>query len=214
MAYYKSLEGLKGIQTDFNKFVFSWNSAVNDYQAHFLWIYKEDELDKPQMWKYAQCINNRIQVTFQYSNISLQEIKKLRFLIFLSDDQRAPSQKNIYCMSLKPEFLCTVCCGTAEIKWKWIPDKTGMQLLISSDKKIPEGLLYYDYFYGNKNFCFDIPGDINSGENYYGDVYFPDLPAQPQLRSREPNLRLEILDGRTGKNEGGFFRKIADMIRH
>lgn len=220
MAYYKALKGLKGIQTDFNRFQFSWNSAGNDYQAHFLWIYKEDELNAPQMWKYSLCMDNRIQVTFQYNSVPLQEIRKIRFLVFLSDEQRAPSQNDIYVMSQSPEFLCEVCCGTGTITWKWVADKSGMGLVINSDKKIPEGILYFEYLYGNKMFCFDIPGEINCGDNFYGSIYFPDPAVTPQLRTREQNLRLSVGNGKnTGKPQGntgngGFFRKITDMIRH
>lgn len=220
MAYYKALKGLKGIQTDFNRFQFSWNSAGNDYQAHFLWIYKEDELNVPQMCKYSQCMDNCVQVTFQYNSVPLQEIRKIRFLVFLSDEQRAPSQNDIYAMSQRPEFLCEVCCGTGTVTWKWVSEKSSMGILIKSDKKIPEGILYYEYPYGNQMFCFDVPGEINCGDNYYGNIYFPKLSGIPQLKSREQNLRLSMGNGRnTGKpqgntNNGGIFRRITDMIRH
>lgn len=219
MAYYKPLDGLRGVQIDFNKFQFSWNTG-NDYQAHFLWIFKEDELNTPQMWKYGQCIENRIQVSFQYNNVPLQEIRKVRFLIFLSDEQRAPSQNDIYIMSQNPKFLCEVCCGTGEIQWRWVADKPGMGLIINSDKKVPEGILYYDYVYGNKQFYFEIPGEISCGDNFYRNIFFPELPAAPQLKSREPNLRVcqatgkNAVKSRGGTDNGGFLKKIADMIRH
>lgn len=219
MAYYEPLKGIQGIQTDFNKFQFSWESAGNDYQAHFLWIYKEDE-PVPQMWKYSKCIDNRVQVTFQYNNVPLQEIRKIKFLVFLSDDQREPSRNDIQIMSQRKDFLCEVCCGTGEIGWKWIADQKGMRLMIRSEKKIPEGILYYEYPYGNKMFRFDIPGEINLGDNYYGYVYFPEIPGLPQLQSRVQNLRISAVNGKnTGKtqdntNNGGFFKKFADMIRH
>ena len=68
---YKPLKGLRGIQmqADFTRFQFSWDSAGNDSRVHFIWIYKEDELNNPRMFSYAQCIDNRIQVAFQYNNI-------------------------------------------------------------------------------------------------------------------------------------------------
>ena len=94
---YKPLKGLRGIQmqADFTRFQFSWDSAGNDSRVHFIWIYKEDELNNPRMFSYAQCIDNRIQVAFQYNNIPMQEIRKIRFLVFLSEDQRAPSREDL-----------------------------------------------------------------------------------------------------------------------
>ena len=77
---YKPLKGLRGIQmqADFTRFQFSWDSAGNDSRVHFIWIYKEDELNNPRMFSYAQCIDNHIQVAFQYNNIPMQEIRKIR----------------------------------------------------------------------------------------------------------------------------------------
>ena len=47
---YKPLKGLRGIQmqADFTRFQFSWDSAGNDSRVHFIWIYKEDELNNPR----------------------------------------------------------------------------------------------------------------------------------------------------------------------
>ena len=125
MAYFEPPKGLKGVQIDFNRFQFSWDSAGNDQRAHFLWIYKEDEMNMPQMIKYSQCMDNRVQVTFQYSSVPLQEIRKIRFLAFLSDEQRLPSRNDLYHMVQKPEFLCEVCCGTGEILWQWKQEAQG-----------------------------------------------------------------------------------------
>lgn len=213
--HYKPLRGLRGIQTDYNKFQFSWDSAGNDYQAHFLWVYKEDELDRPYVMKYAQCINNRIQTIFQYNNVSLQEIRRIRFLVFLSDNQMAPSGQELNELSRYPEFLCEVCCGSGEIEWKWIQDQSGVTLGINSNKKIPQGILYYEYLYGNKMFRFHIPGEIRCGENYYRNIYFPgDMAGTPQLRSSEQNVRLSVWNGKNkGSKNGGLLDKLANMIR-
>lgn len=220
MAYYKPLKGLQGIQIDFNKFQFSWNPSENDNRAHFLWIYKEDELDMPQMWKYAQCIDNHIQAVFRYNHVPLQEMRKIKFLIFLSDEQKAPSQNEIYEMGQTKEFICEVCSGTGEIKWRWVRDKSGVKLSINSDKKIPEGLLYYEYMYGNRWFCYEIPGEIYCGDNDYGDIYFPDMVELPQIKSREPNLKVQMMNGKSmgkvpeNKKNGGILKKMVDIIRH
>lgn len=213
--HYKPLRGLKGRQTDYSKFQFSWDSAGNDYQAHFLWIYKEDELQTPYVMKYAQCMDNCVHTNFQYNSVSLQEIRKIRFLVFLSDNQMAPSGNELNELSRHPEFLCEVCCGTGEVEWKWIQDQAGMTLGINSNKRIPEGILYYEYLYGNKMFRFYIPGEIRCGENYYRNIYFPgDMTEIPQLRSGEQNLRVSMWNGRTkGSRNGGLLDKLANMIR-
>lgn len=222
MAYhYKPLKGLRGVQTDFSKFCFSWDSAGNDYQAHFLWIYKEDELNRPRMLKYAQCIDNYVQVSFQYNNVSLQEIKKIGFLIFLTDQQREPSRQELNEMRQHSEFLCYVCCGTGKINWKWVQQPQGMNLVIVSDKKVPEGILYYEYAYGNKSFQFEIPADIQCGENQFGNIYFPSLDQVPQLKSRERNLQLCFINSKAvtkmkpndGNKGGNFLSKLARAIK-
>lgn len=220
MAYFEPPKGLKGVQIDFNRFQFSWDSAGNDQRAHFLWIYKEDEMNMPQMIKYSQCMDNRVQVTFQYSSVPLQEIRKIRFLAFLSDEQRLPSRNDLYHMVQKPEFLCEVCCGTGEILWQWKQEAQGMKLTIDSEKKLPEGVLYFEYPYGNKIFQFDIPGEIQCGTNYYEKICFPALTVMPQLKSREANVNIMTGNGKKAgkisadKNNGGFFKKITEIIRH
>ena len=107
---YKPLKGLRGIQmqADFTRFQFSWDSAGNDSRVHFIWIYKEDELNNPRMFSYAQCIDNRIQVAFQYNNIPMQEIRKIRFLVFLSEDQRAPSREDLASLYQDSGYICEV----------------------------------------------------------------------------------------------------------
>ena len=162
---YKPLKGLRGIQmqADFTRFQFSWDSAGNDSRVHFIWIYKEDELNNPRMFSYAQCIDNRIQVAFQYNNIPMQEIRKIRFLVFLSEDQRAPSREDLASLYQDSGYICEVCCGTGEVKWRWLQEPAGMTLFMNSNKKIPENILYYEYRYGNKTFQFEIPGEEKPG---------------------------------------------------
>ena len=217
---YKPLKGLRGVQTDFNKYRFTWDSAGNDYQAHFLWVYKEDELNRPYMLKYAQCINNCVQTTFQYNNVSLQEIRKIRFLVFLSDQQSALTREEMQMLSQQPEFLCEVCCGSGEAEWNWIQEQSGVSLAVNSNKIIPEGILYYEYSYGNKLFQFELPGEIKCGENYYRNIFFPgDLSEIPRLKSRVPNLKLvpwnKKVQGKTPEKQkkGGFLDKLVNAIR-
>ena len=210
---YKPLKGLRGIQmqADFTRFQFSWDSAGNDSRVHFIWIYKEDELNNPRMFSYAQCIDNRIQVAFQYNNIPMQEIRKIRFLVFLSEDQRAPSREDLASLYQDSGYICEVCCGTGEVKWRWLQEPAGMTLFMNSNKKIPENILYYEYRYVNKTFQFEIPGEINYGENSYKGIYFPALQEPPVLKSREPNIMLSV--GKEKPRSRGIFEKFADMFR-
>ncbi|MCD7868233.1 MAG: hypothetical protein LUG62_08620 [Clostridiales bacterium] len=221
-SVYIPLKGLRGEQLDSTKFRFSWESAENDYQAHFLWIYKEYE-PFPQMRRYGQCDNNSVQVAFQYDSVPLLEIRRIQFLLFLSETQMAPTGEDIDRMSRDPAFLCQVCCGTGEIYWRWIPEETRCGLLLNSQKEIPEGLLYYEYIYGGKNFRFSIPGKIHPGSNYYGNICFPSLPEPPRLLSQEKNLslvmdlKLEPEQNQTvsgGKRGKGFFGWLEDIFRH
>lgn len=209
---YKPLKGLRGIQmpADFRKFQFSWDSAGDDSRVNSLWIYKEDELNNPRVIPYSQCINRRIQAGFGQNNISMQEIRKIRFLVFLSENQRYPSREDFEKLSQDPKYLCEVCCGIGEVNWRWQQEQAGMALLIHSNKKIPENILYYEYRYGNKTFQFEIPGEINPGENIYRNIYFP-LQSSPELKSREPNIMLSMHTKDSGGR--GIFRKFADMLR-
>lgn len=198
MAQYRPLNNIRGIQTDFVRFQFAWDSVGDDGQMHILWIYKEDEMDSPRMWKYSQCVEHCVKAEFRYNSIPMQEIRSMKFLVFLSDEPRAPAPQEIRRMCEIPEFICEVCCGTGVVQWRWNRERTGMGLIIKSEKKIPQGLLFYEYMYGNKVFRFDIPGEIKSGENYYRNISFPQIPAPPQLMSRERNIDIQELTERKG----------------
>ena len=73
-------------------------------------------------------------------------------------------------------------------------------------QKIPENILYYEYRYGNKIFQFEIPGEINYGENSYKGIYFPALQEPPVLKSREPNIMLSV--GKEEPRGGGFLENL------
>lgn len=212
MAYYRPLKNLKGAQTAYAAYFFSWEPSAYEGQMHYLWIYKEDELHMPQMFKYGQCIGNRIEVNFQYSTLSMLEVQKVRFLIFVSDVPSVPSREELAMMSRQPDFLCEICCGKANLQWNWINEKTGTTLKIISDKIIPEGFVYFEYVYGNKRFQYEIPGIIQNGENDYKNIWFPELMSEPQLKSKVKNLTLQKNMKKSGE-AGGFFDKIAEIFR-
>lgn len=215
LAYYRPLKNINGQQLAFAKFQFFWEPSGDEQQIHYFWIYKEDEQQMPQMFKYGQCVDNKITVNFQYSSLSMVEIQKIRFLIFASDVPVAPSGKEIAMMSQQSEFICAVCCGTGNIQWNWVQDKLGMALKIVSDKKIPEGFLYFEYTYGMKSFQYEIPGFIQCGENYYGNILFPELAMEPQLKSRVNNLNLQKAGKKAPpeRKGGGIIDKIAQVFR-
>lgn len=212
MAHYKPLKNVRGIQTGFTRFRFVWDAVDDDYGMHFLWIYKIDEQNNPNIIKYANCFNNSVDAGFQYNYVSLNEVRKLAFLIFLSDQQVAPSNEEMRKMGETSEYVCDVCCGNGEIEWKWNQGPQGsFTLLVKSNKEVSEGILYYEYLYGNKNFRYGLPGEIRQGENVYENIYFPALPQVPQLKANVPNLSLSSEGSRSGgggqkkPGHGGIF---------
>ncbi len=197
MSNYQPLRGIQGIQIQQNGFHFKWNPGDYGNNTNFIWIYKEDELHMPQKRSYSECMDYQLQAYFQNMTIPFQEVKKVRFLVFLSDSGFALSQNDILEMSRHPEFLCEVYCGTAHVDWKWSLNNGSASLWIRSDKKLPQGLLYYEYTYGTVRFRFPIPGEICLGDNRYDNIYFPPMEELPMLQTCAPyNVTLRVFQER------------------
>ena len=190
---YIYLKGIKGLQTVPYKpeYYFSWDVSQEDGTAHYFWIYKEDE-KKPQMIPYSNCISHQITVSFKSNQVPLTDIRKVKFLVFISERAVEPSKEEITLMASKKEYICEVCCGAGDVKWYWEKNKNGNQLVIESEKNISEGLLYYGYPYGANGIPleFEIPGEIKIGKTVFEQMNFPELSLEPELRARGENIRL------------------------
>lgn len=216
MACYKPLRNIRGTQISYSKFQFFWEDMGNETQIYYLWVYKEDEQNMPQMFKYGSCVEKRMEVNFQYSTLSLAEIQKVRFLIFASDSPIAPDPKELVRMCQNPAFICEVCCGTGNVQWSWMRDETGMKLLIQSDKKIPEGFLYFEYPYGNQTFQYEIPGEIPCGVTEYRNIILPELYVEPQLKSLVNNLYIQKMEKKmspASAEKESLFDRLINVFR-
>ncbi|MDO4649087.1 MAG: hypothetical protein Q4B26_10595 [Eubacteriales bacterium] len=203
MSNYQPLRGIQGIQINQNGFHFRWEPGNYGDTTNFFWIYKEDELNMPQKRSYSECLDHQIQAYFQNIMIPFQEIRKVRFLIFMSDSGYSLSQNDIQEMSRHPEFLCEVYCGNANVEWTWVQNNGSTSLWIRSDKKLPQGLLYYEYTYGTVKFRFTIPGEVQMGENRFDNIFFPLLEGYPKLQTSAPyNVMLQEYQRRTGPHWG------------
>lgn len=192
---FKALKGVRGIQkTAYQpEFYFSWDVSSDDRGAYYLWVYKEDE-PKPFMIQYAQCFNRQVRAIFQSNSTPLTDIRKLKFLIFVSDVSQEPTKTEISEMLRDPEFICEVCCGSGQVFWHWDHKKAVNKLVIESEKNISEGILYFEYPYGFNqiNIEIEIPGEIPRGKSVYPNIIYPGIAEEPQLKSREKNVQLEM----------------------
>ncbi|WP_418721416.1 hypothetical protein, partial [Blautia sp.] len=179
-----ALKDLKGRQMDYGRFRFSWTISENEENAYFVWIYKEN-VSIPVMISYSQCINHCMEVSFQSDNLDMESINSTRFLIFVTDSRRELSGREIMALASQEQYLINVYCGIATVKWNWVCTNAGYTLLLQSDKEIPEGLLYYEYFWGGTILRFEIPNEIRAGINEYRNLYFPELPGLPQVQTKE-----------------------------
>ena len=176
-----ALKDLKGRQMDYGRFRFSWTISENEENAYFVWIYKEN-VSIPVMISYSQCINHCMEVSFQSDNLDMESINSTRFLIFVTDSRRELSGREIMALASQEQYLINVYCGIATVKWNWVCTNAGYTLLLQSDKEIPEGLLYYEYF--------------------------PELPGLPQVQTKEKNIKLSgeaIQIPRSKQDTGGKF---------
>lgn len=185
------LPGASVVQVNNNRFALTWDGRMNrDPRYPFLWVYKENELNMPQLYQFGALINPGLQMEFQFGSTSITEIQKTRFMVFLLDNRNGISQEDMRILNNIPEFICEAYCGNGSVAWKWVTEKNGIGLEISSDKKIPEGLLYFTYQFGGKQMEFEIPGEISPKGNRYSNILLPLLEQEPQLRSRIPNLNI------------------------
>ena len=202
-----ALKDLKGRQMDYGRFRFSWTISENEENAYFVWIYKEN-VSIPVMISYSQCINHCMEVSFQSDNLDMESINSTRFLIFVTDSRRELSGREIMALASQEQYLINVYCGIATVKWNWVCTNAGYTLLLQSDKEIPEGLLYYEYFWGGTILRFEIPNEIRAGINEYRNLYLPELPGLPQVLKKEKNIKLSgeaIQIPRSKQDTGGKF---------
>ena len=202
-----ALRDLKGRQLDYGRFHFSWSTSENESNAIFVWIYKENVSD-PVMTSYSTCINHCKEVFFQMDSLDMERIQSTRFLIFATDSRRELSGRELMELSQQEQYIVNVYCGIAAIKWNWMPTNAGYTLLLQSDKEIPEGLLYYEYFWGGNILRFEVPDEVKEGINEYRNLYFPSIPDLPQLQTKERNIRLSreaIQKPHQKPNHGGNF---------
>ena len=191
---YHSLDDIHGRQltpygTDF---LFTWNLPQEKEAAvNYLWIYQENEV-MPQMFPYSGCIGHQIHASFNTVAVALNEVRKVRFLIFGSAAGAAPPQDEISRMAGKSEYICEVCCGNAKIEWRWEMKKDSNSLIIDSNKNISEGLLFFAYPYGVNQIPteFEIPGEIRQGKNRYDNIFFPETNYEPELFVRGENIQV------------------------
>lgn len=206
-----ALKDLKGRQMDYGRFRFSWTISENEENAYFVWIYKEN-VSIPVMISYSQCINHCMEVSFQSDNLDMESINSTRFLIFVTDSRRELSGREIMALASQEQYLINVYCGIATVKWNWVCTNAGCTLLLQSDKEIPEGLLYYEYFWGGTILRFEIPNEIRAGINEYRNLYFPELPGLPQVQTKEKKYKTEWRSDSDTTFETGHRRKIFTVF--
>lgn len=193
---YVSLKKIRGRQVRpyEPEYEFVWEGlSADEARVQYLWIYQEND-PIPQMFLYSNCIHRKVQAAFRNGNGGmLTDIRKTHFLIFASTGNIEPSPDTIRQLASMDEYICDVPCGAGTVFWHWEQEKGRHRLVIDSDKNIEEGILYYDYLYGTNMvpMVFDIPGHIRAGTNVYENIYFPDLPEEPELKSRGENIHLE-----------------------
>ena len=216
LANYKPLKNVRGrqCQSGTTQFQFSWKASDDESQMYHLWIYKEG-VHLPWKCPYGQCVERQVVLDFPDFNEAWDEIQKVRFLIFTSDEPGAPSADEIAKMEQRPEFICEVWCGKGTIQWNWIENKknNSMNLRIISDRNIPEGCLYFEYRYGNVIFQYEIPGVIQQGnENIYPNICFPSDAAEAEVKSRVNVLYMEK-NGKQVSGDGRFLSRIKKVFQ-
>lgn len=212
MANYKPLKNVAGRQnqSERKKFQFFWKASDDESQRYYLWIYKEG-VRLPHKDKYGNYVERRASVSFSDFEEPWNEIQKVRFLIFTSDEPGEPSADELARMAQRPEFICEVWCGEGTIQWDWIKNKknNSMNLRLVSNRNIPEGCLYFEYGYGNVMFQYEIPGEILKDKGMiYPNICFPSDAKEAEVKSRANVLYIE----RNGKQVSGE-RKFLSRIK-
>lgn len=164
------LKNVYGIQYNNGMSIqFRWDQPEQQMANLFVWIY-QNGVFSPFMRAY----NGINQIDYPMVNsYNVYNIEKIDFLVFASNSTIPPSDEEMYQICQNSDFICSVFCGECKVEWSWIKDEHGMVLYLNSEKEIPEGLLYYEYYYGGQQIRFKIPDPIRRGENYYPRVFFP-----------------------------------------
>lgn len=115
--------------------------------------------------------------SFQYSNISGNDVKTVEFCVYLSDhNEAAPDVRALNGMS---ECFIRVITGQADVIYQIRNKPLGSglvytQFVLKSTAEIDPGILGYSYHFNEKEIAVEFPGKIRSGITEYPPVVLTD----------------------------------------
>jgi hypothetical protein len=134
---------------------------------------KEIVLDKTRLYAHRLGIDSE-GTNIKFTHQKEESVRLFRYFVFLWRSWEAPPQ--IETLFTFPEYLVTVTVGNANVSYTPMSKKIGdgfyqHTISLTSDCKLPHGLLLYSFSSAGKEFSVTLPGDVYEGKYEYEPFY-------------------------------------------